>query len=369
MNSEDIVYKIAATMVPGIGAASFIKTVNACKGERSLFENADFWAEEGIIPKKAAESIRQSDLLDKAKAQAEICQKHNINVLSMVDTKYPRRLVNCEGAPKLLFSLGNANLEIFHTVGIVGTRSCDNDGKNNIFELVETLKNDNINVVIISGLAAGADSFAHQAALHYGLPTAAVLGHGLNMVYPAENRQLAADIVHSGGVLFTEFFYGQAVNKNNFARRNRIVAGLCDAVIVAQSKIRGGALITADLAKKYKRDVFAFPGRVNDKLYAGCNMLISKGNATLFANTAEFEKMMGWTSTNRTTPVQTSLDLEPLTPEEVTIIDILHSNGPTNIDTIAMLSKIQMFQLSSLLLNMEFKDLVRPLPGKRYEAR
>ncbi|MBO4772252.1 MAG: DNA-processing protein DprA [Bacteroidales bacterium] len=368
-NDEDTVYKVAANLIPGVGAAGIRKFVTKGVSLRELFLNTDSLVEEGAITARIADAIRSGDILDKAKAQIDICLRHHIEMLYFLDHNYPRRLAQCEGAPALLYALGKYNMDSSRTIGIVGTRSCDSDGKNNIFSLIEKLKEDNINVIIISGLATGADTYAHQAALQYGLPTVAVLGHGLNMVYPAENRKLAGDIVHSGGALITEYYYGQVVNKNNFPRRNRIIAGLCDALIVAQSKIKGGALITADEARKFRREVFAFPGRTTDRLYSGCNYLITNNMATLISNADDLEKMMGWTSSQKKSPVQTELNLMPLSPEEVAVIDVLRANGPTFIDTISAMTKMPMHELSSLLLSMEFKDLVTSLPGKQYEAR
>lgn len=367
LNDEDIVYKVAINMIPGVGSVGVKTLVAQCGSERTLFENIDALEADGKVARRTADAIRANNIIAQAESQIKICIRHNIQMLYILDRNYPRRLAQCEDAPTLLYCLGKTNFDTSRTLGIVGTRSCDSDGKNNIFALVEKLKADNINVIIISGLALGADTYAHQAALQYGLPTAAVLGHGLNMVYPAENRRLASNIIHSGGSLITEYYYGQQVNKNNFPRRNRIIAGLCDAVIVAQSKIKGGALITADDARKYRREVFAFPGRTSDKLYAGCNYLIGNNLATLISNADDFEKMIGWTK--KMSPVQTELNLMPLSPEEVAIIDILRSNGVTDIDTLSALSKIPMEQLLSLLLTMEFEDLVMSLPGKKYEAR
>ncbi len=369
LNDEDIVYKVAINMIPGVGPVGIRKLIADCGSERALFENIDDLAADGKVPPKIADAIANNNIVTQAQSQIEICQRHHIHMLYAMDNNYPRRLAQCDDSPSLLYCLGQNHFDTSRTLGIVGTRSCDSDGKNNIFSLIEQLKADNVNVIIISGLALGADTYAHQAALQYGLPTAAVLGHGLNTVYPAENRKLAGDIVHAGGTLLTEFYYGQPVNKNNFARRNRIIAGLCDALIVAQSKIKGGALITAEDARKYRREVFAFPGRTTDKLYAGCNYLIANNMATLISNAAELEKIMGWNKNKKSSPVQTELDLMPLLPEEVIVIDILRSHGTTDVDTLSALPKIPMEQLLSQLLNMEFKDLVISLPGKKYEAR
>ena len=371
-NDEDTVYKVAANLIPGVGAAGIRKFVAKGVSLRELFQDTDSLVEEGVITARIADAIRSGNILDQAKKQIDICLRHHIELLYFLDHNYPRRLAQCEGAPALLYALGKSNLDSSRTIGIVGTRSCDSDGKNNIFSLIEKLKEDGINVIIISGLAIGADTYAHQAALQYGLPTAAVLGHGLNMVYPAENRKLAGDIVHSGGALITEYYYGQIVNKNNFARRNRIIAGLCDAPILTFGFVASFFRSFTALGRYllcFRREVFAFPGRATDKLYSGCNYLITNNMATLISNADDLEKMMGWTSQQKKSPVQTELNLMPLSPEEVAVIDVLRANGPTFIDTISSMTKMPMHELSSLLLSMEFKDLVTSLPGKQYEAR
>lgn len=366
-SSEDLIYNIAINMVPGLGGSGVRSLVSQCGSARQIFENLGDLAGSGIIKQRVADSIKGSGALRLAQEQAEICQKHKISILYYQDRAFPRKLAACDGAPALIYTLGSINFDATRTVGIVGTRSSDSDGKANIFALVEQLREHNINAVIISGLALGADTYAHQASLKFGMPTAAVLGHGLNMVYPAENRRLAGDIVHAGGALVTEYYFGQPVSKTNFPRRNRIIAGLCDALVVAQSKQSGGALITAGVARELRKEIFAFPGRVSDKLYAGCNQLISDNIATLIASAADLEKHMGWAP--RGTAVQTEMRLEPLSEAEARILDILHSEGATGIDTLSAISGMAMHALSSTLLTMEFKDLVAELPGKRYEAR
>jgi len=366
-NSEDLVYNVAINMIPGLGSVGVRNMVSLCGSARELFENLRDLVAEGTVQQRIADAIESAKVLELARQQVEVCEKHNIDIHFYQDRTFPRKLAAVEGAPSMIYTLGRINFDATRTVGIVGTRSSDADGKANIFALVEQLREHNINAVIISGLAMGADTYAHQAALKYGMPTAGVLGHGLNMVYPAENRKLAGDIVHSNGALVTEYYYGQPVSKTNFPRRNRIIAGLCDALVVAQSKSSGGALITANVARDMRREIFAFPGRVSDKLYAGCNQLISDNMATLITSAADLERHMGWQSRN--TPVQAAMNLEPLSETEAKILDILHAEGATNIDSLSIRSGIPTARLSSTLLSMEFKDLVSELPGKRYEAR
>ncbi|MCQ2251853.1 MAG: DNA-processing protein DprA [Bacteroidales bacterium] len=369
LQKEESVYKLALNMIPGVGPVGARTILAACGSERDIFMNLDDMTAQGKINERITETIKSHNILDLAKQQVEVCIKHNIKAIHYQDNNYPRKLLATESAPNVIYMLGNANMDRSRTLGIVGTRSCDSDGKGNIFSLVEQLKENGINVIIISGLAAGADTFAHQAALRYELPTVGVLGHGLNMVYPAENRKLAGDIVHTNGALVTEYYYGQPVNKVNFPRRNRIIAGLCDALLVAQSKSSGGALITANVAIDFHREVFAFPGRISDKLYAGCNQLISDNKATLITSGEDLIKHMGWMRQQKNDAVQMQLNLDPLSDTEIKIIDVLHANGIMTIDSLAAQTGMPMFQLSSTLLDMEFKDLVAGLPGKRYEAK
>ncbi len=369
LDSQNALYKVAINMIPGVGCSGIRKILAENSSEEYFFENIDEFVEKKIISANVKNVITNQKVLDMAKNQIELCLTKNIQATYFTDDNYPQKLAQCGDAPTMFFHLGNLNFDTNRTIGIVGTRSADSDAKNNIFSLVEELKKDNINFIIISGLADGADTFAHQAALKSDVPTAAVLGHGLNMIYPAGNRKLASDIVHSGGMLLTEYYYGEPVSKTNFPRRNRIVAGLCNCLIVAQSKIKGGALITVDDSINYKREVFAFPGRVSDKLYAGCNYLISSGKAGLITSALDLERLMGWQPGKKGTAFQTAMPLEPLTAEEKKIIGVLRQNGQVFIDTLSVLTEIPVPKLSSLLLTMEFKDLITSYPGKKFEAK
>jgi DNA processing protein len=369
INAEDSLYKFALNMIPGVGCAGVRKILSENCDERYFFENLDEFVEKKVISSDIRDVVRRQNVLEMAKNQLEICRTKNIFATYFKDADYPRKLAQCNDAPTMFFHLGKLNFDTCRTIGIVGTRSADSDAKNNVFNLVEDLKNDNINFVIVSGLAAGADTFAHQAALRSGVPTAGVLGHGLNMIYPVGNRKLAADMVRANGMLITEYYYGEPVSKTNFPRRNRIVAGLCDCLIVAQSKITGGALITVENSISYRREVFAFPGRVSDKLYAGCNYLISSDKAALITSAADLERLMGWQSVKKGSAAQIVMNLAPLSPDEVKIIDTLRQNGKLYIDTLASMTGIPISKLSSLLLTMEFKDLINSYPGKNFEAK
>ena len=369
--NQEALYQVAVTMIPGVGGSTARKLITWAGGAEQVFQKVDMLPETGLLSLKSLEALKNLNVVDAAKRQMDIIDREGIGITSYTDRDYPRKLAQCDDAPLLYYTKGAVvNFDTNHTIGIVGTRLTDPEGRDNIFSFVEGLKNDGIRVIIVSGLASGADTFAHQAALECGVPTAAVLGHGFDMIYPAENRPIANKIVDGAGIMLTEYFYGHPVSKTNFPRRNRIVAGLCDALVVVQSRNKGGALITAEYARQYRRTVFAFPGRANDRNYQGCNLLIRDNRASLITRHTDVESLMGWLPLKQSAPVQIELPLdEPLEPQEVKIVDVLRKHGELSIDTLALKTQIPMWELSPTLLNLEFKDLVKSLPGKRYTVR
>ncbi|MBR4440471.1 MAG: DNA-processing protein DprA [Bacteroidales bacterium] len=367
--TQDALYYVAVTMIPGVGSSTARKLVKWAGSPMEVFQKKELLPQANILPAKILESLDFNSVIDNAERQIDIVLREGIDIVCSNNNAYPRKLAQCDDAPLLYYSKGSGvNFDTCRTVGIVGTRLTDGEGCNNIFNLVEGLQKDGIRVVIVSGLASGADTYAHQAAIKYGVPTAAVLGHGFDMIYPAENRSLARQIVDGAGVLITEYYYGHPVSKNNFPRRNRIVAGLCDALIIVQSRIQGGALITAGYSAMYNRDLFAFPGRATDNNYAGCNKLIHDGRATLITGHHDLENSMGWKSPSKSVPFQTELPLCCLDAQEVKIVDALRENGELSIDSLSVATQIPMAELSPILLSLEFNDVVKSLPGKRYKA-
>lgn len=220
------------------------------------------------------------------------------------------------------------------------------------------------NLVIVSGLAYGIDIAAHRAALHCGVPTVAVLAHGLNTIYPASHRSTAADIVRSGGMLLTDYMSQDALHKGNFVARNRIVAGLCDCTVVAESAIKGGALITAGIASAYHRDVAALPGKTSDRFSQGCNKLIADNTAALISDADSLIAMMGWQSRQQEGD-QATIPLI-LSPEEEAVIGYLTEKGEGDINTIGVTLNLPMHKLLPLLVDMEFKSLILTYPGGKY---
>jgi DNA processing protein len=250
------------------------------------------------------------------------------------------------------------------TVGIVGTRSATEYGRSVCRRLVEGFRDQG--VIIVSGLAYGIDSYAHRAALDTGLPTIAVLGHGLDRIYPQTNQPLAAQIIGQGGLL-TDFMSGTRPDRENFPRRNRIIAGLCDALVVVEAAMKGGALITADIANSYNRDVFSIPGRIGDPWSEGTNFLIMSNKAALVQSADDISQMMGWKqSAVKPSSVQRKIFIE-MTPEEELIVRILEDRGRIPIDDLQATCGLNTGKLSAALLNLEFEGIIRCLPGKIYE--
>ncbi len=315
----------------------------------------------GIGP-KLVQAVLSGGHYERADAELEFINKYKIKVYSIFDEDYPYRLKQCEDAPLIFFCKGQPLNSDKKYVAIVGTRDATSYGKNFCERIVEELKQKGHDVVIISGLAYGIDVAAHKAALKNGIATYGVLGHGLDRMYPAQHRKIASEIVEQGG-LITEFMHGMFPDKNNFVRRNRVIAGLSDAVIVVESDIKGGALITADLANSYNRDVFAVPGRLHDKYSTGTNKLIKSNRAALIENVEDLEYIMGWESAKQ--PKQKTLFFD-FTEEETLILGQFKEGTEQNIDNICRNSGLTMSKVSALLLNLEFMGAVKCLPGKLY---
>ena len=298
-----------------------------------------------------------------AQHELSFIEKHNINALTYLEDNFPKRLIQCEDGPLVIFSNGEFNFNSQKVISIVGTRNATDYGKefceNLIFDLMPHKP------LIVSGLAFGVDICAHKSAIKNNLPTIGVLAHGLDRIYPAIHTSTAKQMLENGG-LVTEFRSGTNPDRENFPKRNRIIAGLSDLTIVIESSKKGGSLITADLANSYNRDVFALPGRINDTQSEGCNALIKQNKAHLIQSVKDIEYIMGWKAEENIKPSQTKLFVE-LTNDEKIIYDILIQQDKIAIDDIAFLAKFPMSKTGSVLLEMEFKNLVKSLPGKVFK--
>jgi len=368
MTDDSLFYKVAVSLIPGIGGV-LAKNLIAYVGspEAVLSESYKALVKIPGIGQINAGKIKNKDVLKRAEKEIEFINKYKIDVFFYTDSGYPRRLKNCVDSPVILYTKGKMNLNEERVVSIVGTRHATDYGKKLCEELIENFAVRNYKILVVSGLAYGIDIHAHKSALKFNLPTIGVVGHGLDKMYPSLHADIARKMLANGG-LVSDFPSGSKIDPANFIRRNRIVAGLADATIVVESAIKGGALITADIAFSYNRDVFAFPGRTDDIYSKGCNQLIRKNGASLIEGINDLEYFMGWESTNKEKSVQASLFYD-LNPEEEKVVELLTRKNPLFIDEISSELKMPGSKVSSLLMNMEFKNMLVSLPGKMYKLR
>jgi DNA processing protein len=363
MNS-DLKYKIALALVPNIGDILAKRLVAYCGGVEAVF-NEKKAALEKIpgIGSAYAQSVINHKVFDRAEEEIKFIEKNNITPLFYLDSDYPKRLSHCEDNPVMLYFKGNCNLNSEKIISIVGTREATEYGKRMCEKLIADLAIHN--VTIISGLAYGIDICAHKAALDNKLPTVCTLAHGLDRMYPAVHKNTAEKMLENGGWL-TDFTSNTTPDRENFPRRNRIVAGISDATIVIESKKSGGSLITADIANSYNRDVFAFPGRVDDVCSEGCNAIIKQNKAALIQSAADLVYILGWEQTKKSkAPQQKQLFIE-LSQDEEILVNALKEKESVGIDDLCFIAKLPMSKVSALLLTLEFSGIVRSLPGKAY---
>lgn len=365
MAKEILKYQIALTLIPGIGDIVGKKLMAYCGGVEAIFkENKNALLKIPGIGNTTVNSIVSQKVLHLAEDEIKFIEKNNIQPLFYTDKEYPQRLLNCEDGPLLLYYKGSANLNAKRVVGFVGTRKATNQGRVICERFVEDLKIKD--VLIVSGLAYGIDSYAHKAAIKNDMQTIGVLGHGLDRIYPAQNRKLAIDMLNNGGLL-TEFKSLTAPDRENFPKRNRIVAGMCDAIVVIESAKKGGALITAGLANSYNRDVFAVPGRLNDKYSMGCNMLIKSNRAALAESALDIAYIMGWDDVKVNVKAQRELFIQ-LNGEQKLIYEIISNAKEISIDKLVIESSIPASKVAAALLMLEFEGLIQSLPGKLYKT-
>lgn len=362
---KDLLYQIALTLVPNIGDVNAKALVNHFGSAEAIFNASkkDINSIEGIgeIRAKCIKSFKD---FSRAEEEINFIKKYKIKPLFINGDDYPKRLLNCYDSPPLLYYKGNADLNASRIVAIVGTRNHNEYGKNICEKLIDELITEDI--LVISGLAFGIDSIAHRACLKNNMQTVGVLAHGLDRVYPAQNRQLALQMIHCGGLL-TEFKSNTNPDKQNFPGRNRIVAGISDAIVVVESGIKGGSLITAELANSYNKDVFAFPGRVTDSKSEGCNYLIKNNKAALITCAEDILESMGWKE-HKKSPVhkQRELFIE-LTADERIVTDILQAQENVHIDELHFKSNLSSSAIAQALLMLEMKGVICSLPGKIYK--
>ena len=364
MTDNKLLYQIGLTLIPGVGDVLGRKLVSLCGSAEAVFrEPRRHLKKMPRIGEILSQAVGNKEILLRAEKEVSFVERYRITPLFFQDQEYPHRLRHCVDGPVLLFYKGTADLNSNRVVGIVGTRKATEYGKSVTHELIGGLVQQQ--VLVVSGLAYGIDSCAHRFSIDYGLNTIGVLGHGLDTVYPWLHRTLAEKMLTQGG-LVTEFLSKTKPDRSNFPKRNRIIAGLCDAVIVIEAGRKGGALITADIANSYNRDVFAVPGRVTDPFSDGTNYLIRTNRAALVQKADDIEYLMGWkTTTGSQPPAQRKIFIE-MTPEEEKIVSLLQENGQMEIDEICIRVEAPMSKVSASLLNLEFEGIVKCAPGKVY---
>jgi DNA processing protein len=365
MTDQDLFYLLALQQVEGVGDIVAKKLINHCGTATEVFKTkASQLAAIDGIGSILLQKLKDKTIFEKAEQELQFIQSNEINVAYFLDENYPERLKHCIDGPLLLFTSGNIDLKNKKTISIVGTRQITSYGMEFCRKLIEDLAP--LDPVIISGFAYGVDIFAHQLAIEHDLQTIGVVAHGLNQIYPKTHKKYVAKVEENGGFM-TEFWSSSNPEKENFVRRNRIVAGISEATIVIESAERGGSLITANMANDYNRDVFAVPGRTTDKYSQGCNNLLKTQKANLLTSAADLVYILNWDIESKAKPVQKQLFVT-LEPDEQKVYDYLLKNGKELMDIIALRCDFPIYKISGMLLNMELKGVIRPLPGKLFEA-
>jgi DNA processing protein len=367
MSEVSLKHKIALSLIPGIGDINARKLVAHVGSVEGVFsESFRTLIKIPGIGKSLATSVCEKSYIDAAEKEAEYVTRNNIRTFFYLDNDYPFRLRQCEDSPVTFYFSGNSDLNTAKILSVVGTRNATPRGKELCDKIIGGLAIDHPDLLIVSGLAYGIDIAAHRAALASNLKTIGVLAHGFRTTYPSVHRATANEITRNGGLL-TDFVSDALPERNNFLKRNRIIAGLSDATLVVESGIKGGALITADIAGSYNRDVFAVPGRPSDQWSAGCNSLIRNNKAALIGNSEDIEYFLNWKSAGKKEPRQISLFNELSGPEKL-IYENLNINGEMNIDNLCRVLDIPVYKLSALLLQMEFNGIIKCYPGNLYRV-
>ncbi len=360
-----LLYQIGLTLIPGIGDVNGKKLIHSFGSAENIFRanKKDLLSVPGM-GQHTVQKILSQKVLDRAEKEIMYIEKNRIQPLFFTNENYPQRLLNTFDHPLMLYYKGNTDLNHSRIIAFVGTRRATEYGKTLCRELLDGLVDKDI--LMVSGLAYGIDGCAHQKSLDMDIPTVGVLGHGLDRIYPAQHKKMANAMLENGGLL-TEFLSGTNPDRENFPKRNRIVAGMCDALVVVESGKKGGALITAELANSYSRDVFALPGKVIDKYSEGCNYLIKINKANLIQSADDIAYIMGWDNKVLKQIKQPEL-FRTLSSEEQILMKLLTELGTVSIDKLIIRSELNPSKVAAALLNMEFNGWVQSLPGKQYKA-
>ena len=360
------IHQIALTLVEGVGPRIAKTLIAHCGGAEEVF-NASRKTLGKIpgVPQKIISGLNKKEVFERAEKEIKFCEKHHIKIHYFKDESYPYRLERCEDGPVILYQSGDTNLNQQRTIGIVGSRNATLYGEFFTQKICKELVVHN--PLIISGMAYGIDHFAHKAALENRLLTVGAMAHGLDRIYPSIHKKTVDKMLEEGGGLVSEFMSETNPDRENFPKRNRIIAGMSDAVLVIEAKAGGGALITAKLANDYNRDVFALPGRWNDDLSMGCNNLIKQNLANVLTGIRDIEYIMDWSTDAKVKPATQLSMFQNLNDTERAVVTLLQSQGkPVPIDLISYKLALPINKVSTSLITLELSGLVSGLPGKMY---
>ncbi|TAF46598.1 MAG: DNA-protecting protein DprA [Sphingobacteriales bacterium] len=360
-----MLYNIALTLVKGVGDYNLRSLISHCGDAQNVFKaQAETLKKIPGIGPKTAQAILSKQTFARAEKELAFIEKYKIKPLFFTDTDFPKRLHNCEDAPAMLYFKGNANINNQKIIAVVGTRNATPYGKIFCEKLISGLKK--YNLLVVSGLAYGIDIAAHKAALGHQVQTLGVLGHGLDRIYPALHRSTAEKMLDCGG-LITEFPSETNPDRQNFPKRNRIIAGMADATIVVEAAVTGGALITAQIANSYNRDVFALPGRVDEEFSEGCNYLIKTNRAQLITKVEDIEYILGWVQA-KLTPKPQQLSIYPnLSSDEQKIVKLIAEKNSVSFDDLQNNLDMPQSKMAMAILNLEMQTIIIALPGKVYK--
>jgi len=364
---------LALTSIPGIGSIRARHLIEAFGSAQAVLDApAELLMQAGAVGQRVIEGRNNHRLFELADRELSFIEAHHIRMMTFGKEGYPKRLIDCPDAPTHLFQLGDTPLDSQRIVAIVGTRQCSQYGRDIVHRFVNELHEAYPDVVIVSGLALGIDVEAHRASLEAGAATVGVVAHGLDRIYPSQHRNVARQMVQSGGSIVTEYLTGTQPERGNFLARNRIIAGLSDAILVAESKEKGGSLVTASIALDYGRDVFAYPGRISDDRSNGCNRLIRLNRAGLITCAQDLMEAMGWADQKAPQAIQQSLNFEEdhLSPLGRQLLDILSERGDLRLTQLCdILPNTERAALQEELLDLEMSNKVRVTPGGLYQLR
>jgi DNA processing protein len=366
MLEEDLLFVLALQRAKGIGDINAKKLIahygsakNVLKEKRRTLEKING------IGTFTIRHLHDVNNFKAAERELQYIQQNNIEVHYFLDENYPDKLKHCVDAPILLFKKGKINLKNSPVISIVGTRNMTSYGRIFCEKLIKDLRA--YNPIIVSGFAYGIDICAHKSALKNSLQTIGVLAHGFEQVYPKSHKKYVDDITEMGGFI-TDFWHSDELQRENFLKRNRIVAGISEATIIIESAAKGGSLVTANIANSYSRDVFAVPGRATDNYSKGCNDLIKRNNAAILTSANDLIEMLNWQlEQKKPSFIQKQLFVN-LTDNEQAVYDFLLVNGKELLDIISLNCKLPIHQTITILFNLEMKGVVKPLPGKLFEA-